>query len=104
MTVLEGDGMDDEMITGKLMESVMTTRDYDSDANFFAYYFPITTPSAPACTITLLCSPFGLYLVLPTSSTLYSYHGLASTAWPMTHSDVGGCATSLFQDFLLPSI
>ena len=38
---------------------VMTTCDYDSDANFFfAYYFPITTPSAPACTITQLCSLF----------------------------------------------
>ena len=82
----------------------MTTRDYDPDTNFFAYYFPITAPSAPACTITLPCSPFHLYFVLLSSSTLYSYHSLASTAWPMTHSDAGGCAMSLFQDFLLFSI
>ena len=84
--------------------SVMTTRDYDSDANFFAYHFPITTPSAPGCTITLPCSPFRLYFVLLSSSTLYFYHSLASAAWPMTHSDAGGCATSLFQDFLRFSI
>ena len=43
---------------------VMTTHDYDSDANFFAYYFPITTPS-----LGLLLS-----LVLLLSLPLYSYH------------------------------
>ena len=47
----------------------MTTRDYDSDANFFAYYFPITTPSQ---TITHSRS----------LSSLYSYRGLTRTAWP----------------------
>ena len=42
----------------------MTTRDYDLDANFFAYYFPITTPSPSACTITRPCSLFVFPLVL----------------------------------------
>ena len=83
--------------------AVMTTCDYDSDANFFAYYsplppllFPLVLLPALVLFSSLPCSPFVLYLVL--------YHSLASTAWPMTHSDASGCATSLFQDFLLFSI
>ena len=48
--------------SGSNTSFVMTTRDYDSDANFFSYYFPITTPSAPACTITRLCSSFAFSL------------------------------------------
>ena len=42
----------------------MTTCDYDLDANFFAYYFPITTPFPSACTITQPCSPLVSPLVL----------------------------------------
>ena len=55
-----------------LASAVMTTRDYDSDANFFAYYFPITTPSTPACTITRLCSlfVFTLFSFCPVPCTL----------------------------------
>ena len=44
----------------------MTTRDYDSDANFFAYYFPITTPS-PELLLTLV--PFS---VLVTSAKMFA--------------------------------
>ena len=44
--------------TGRNPTSVMTSCDYDSDANFFAYYFPITAPSPSACTIIRLCSLF----------------------------------------------
>ena len=39
----------------------MTTRNYDSDANFFAYYFPITTPGPLSpCTITIPIIPLFL--------------------------------------------
>ena len=64
--MVNNDGRVDRKVGGKSVvepwKSVMTTRDYDSDANFFTYYFPITTPSAPACTITRLCSLFVLTL------------------------------------------
>ena len=75
----------------------MTTRDYDSDANFFAYYFPITTPFP---FLPELLPAFVLLL----SFSLYFYHSLAYTAWPMTHSDGSGCATSLFSYLPAPSI
>ena len=48
---------------------VMTTCDYDLDANFFAYYFPITTPPSPACTITRNCSHFRPTLCTSTSAS-----------------------------------
>ena len=64
---------------------VMTTRDYYSDANFFAYYFPITTPSAPLVLLpgfvpfsSLLCSPFIFRLVLLPQPRL---HSLAHDSW-----------------------
>ena len=80
---------------------VMTTHDYDSDANFFAYYFPITTPvPLSPCTITVLVVP--LFLFHPSPCTLITVSPL--TAWLMTHSDASGCATSLFQDLLPLSI
>ena len=68
---------------------VMTTHDYDLDANFFSYYFPVTTPPS-------------LHVLLPglvplLSFPLYFYHSLAYAAWPMIHSDDSGCATSLFS-------
>ena len=72
----------------------MTTCDYDSDANFFAYYFPVTTPFS-------LLPELLPGFVLLSSFPLYFYHSLSYTAWPMTHDDASGCATSLFQ-YLLP--
>ena len=75
----------------------MTTCDYDSDANFFAYYFPITTPFP-------LLPELSPGLVLLLSLPLYFYHSLTHTAWPMTHSDDSGCTTSLFSYFLVPSV
>ena len=49
---------------------VMTTRDYDSDANFFSYYFPITTPFPD----------YYLRLVPFSSLPLYFYRSLARAA------------------------
>ena len=68
----------------------MTTCNYDSDANFFAYYFPITTPFSLLLVLLPSLVPFS-------SFPLYSYHSLAHMAWPMTHSDNSGCAMSLFS-------
>ena len=74
----------------------MTTRDYDLDANFFAYYsplppllFPLVLLPALVLFSSLPCSPFVLYLVLVPQPR--------PTAWPMTHGDGSGCATSLFS-------
>ena len=83
---------------------VMTTCDYDSDANFFCLLLPYYHPFRSRLYYHPALFSFCLNLVLLLSCTLYSYHRLASTAWPMTHNDAGGCATSLFQGFLLFSI
>ena len=55
----------------------MTTRNYDSDANFLSYYFPTPTPVPLSW---LYYYPISLILVLLSSPPLYFYHSLASTA------------------------
>ena len=57
----------------KESSDVMTTCDYDLDANFFAYYSPLTHTLSICLPIVLLTVPF---LALP----LYSYLSLALTA------------------------
>ena len=56
----------------KKVLGVMTTRDYDSDANFFSYYFPITTPSPFCLNYYPALFSFCLSLVLLSQPRLHS--------------------------------
>ena len=91
-----------ELLQNQELNHVMTTRDYDLDT--FSFFLSSLTLMTPVF-LTQLYHHLSLCPFVPLLSlSLYFYHSLTHTAWPMTHSDDSGCATLLFSDFLVPSI